>query len=322
VPEELSRVRPDVRIVNLETSITRSDRFAAKGINYRMSPENADCLAAAAIDCCTLANNHVLDFGRDGLLDTLSALDRLHIKTAGAGRNAAEAGAPAIMDVAGGARVLVWSFASTTSGVLRSWAATQERAGVNLLPDLSDRTVAAITEHIARLRRPRDIVVISLHWEPNWGLEVPEQHRRFAHALVDQAGVSIVHGHSSHHAKAIEAYRDRFVLYGCGDFLNDYEGIEGYESYRDDLTLLYVADINVSTKHVVGLHLVPFQIRRFQLVRASEQDRHWLQQTLDRESRGYRTTVELASDGCLRVHSHGAVRYGTGSATGDQGGAT
>jgi poly-gamma-glutamate synthesis protein (capsule biosynthesis protein) len=132
--DELDRLRPDVRIVNLETSITRSNRFAAKGINYQMSPENAGCLAAAAINCCTLANNHILDFESDGLLDTWSALDRPHIKSVGAGRNAIEAAAPAIMDVGGGARVLVWSFASTSSGVPRSWAAARDRAGVNLLP--------------------------------------------------------------------------------------------------------------------------------------------------------------------------------------------
>jgi poly-gamma-glutamate synthesis protein (capsule biosynthesis protein) len=256
------------------------------------------------------------------LLDTLSALGRLRIKPAGAGHNAAEAGAPAIIDVAGGARVLVWSFASTTSGVPRSWAATHERAGVNLLPDLSERTVTTIREQITRLRQPRDVVVISLHWEANWGYEVPEQHRRFAHALVDQADVSIVHGHSSHHAKAIEAYRNRIVLYGCGDFLNDYEGISGYESYRDDLALLYVADVNVTSKHVVDLDIVPFQIRRFQLVHASKQDRHWLQQALDRESRGYGTTVELSDEGRLRARPSGAGRRETGSATSNPGGAT
>jgi poly-gamma-glutamate synthesis protein (capsule biosynthesis protein) len=305
--DELKRLRPDVRIINLETSITRSNHFAAKGINYRISPVNAGCLAAAAIDCCTLANNHVFDFGPDGLLDTLSALDRLHIKTAGAGRSTTEAGAPAIMDLAGG-RVLVWSFASTTSGVPRNWAATPDRAGVNLLPDLSEETVTIISEQIARQRRPRDVIVISLHWGPNWGYDVPERQRWFTHALIDQADVSIVHGHSSHHAKAIETYRSRIVLYGCGDFLNDYEGIEGYESYRNDLALLYVADVNQSSKQVVDLNIVPFQIRRFQLLHPSEQDRHWLQRTLDRESRGFGSIVELSVEGRLQVYQSGA-RY-------------
>ena len=85
--DELNRVQPDVRIINLETAITHSEDFAPKGINYRISPENADCLTAAGIDCCVLANNHVLDWGRAGLLDTLTTLERLQIKSAGAGRN-------------------------------------------------------------------------------------------------------------------------------------------------------------------------------------------------------------------------------------------
>lgn len=301
--DELNRGRPDVRIINLETSITRSEEFETKGINYRMSPENADCLAAAAIDCCVLANNHILDFGRRGLLDTLLALDRLHIKPAGAGRNLAQAGSPAILDVAGKARVLVWSFASTTSGVPRSWVATLENSGVSLLSDMSEVSVARIFEQIERVRQPRDVIVISLHWGPNWGYEVPEELTRFAHALIAKANVSIIHGHSSHHAKAIDVHRNRFVLYGCGDFLNDYEGIGGHESYRGDLALMYLADVDPITKDVVTFEVVPFQIRRLQLVRASKQDNDWVRQTLDRESQRFSTRLTETSEGRLLVYS-------------------
>ena len=94
--EELNCARPDARIVNLETSITRSDAWVDKGINYRMSPDNAGCLLAAGVDCCVLANNHVLDWGEAGLLDTLATLKTLGIKTAGAGRDAPAASRPAI----------------------------------------------------------------------------------------------------------------------------------------------------------------------------------------------------------------------------------
>ena len=100
--EELNRAQPHARIINLETSITRSEAYEPKGINYRMSPENAGCLATAGIDCCTLANNHVLDWGRAGLLDTLATLHQLRIKTAGAGRDLAEASAPAILEAVDG----------------------------------------------------------------------------------------------------------------------------------------------------------------------------------------------------------------------------
>ena len=62
---------------------------------------------------------------------------------------------------------------------------------------------------------------------------------QLAHSLLDEAGVDVIHGHSSHHVKGIEVYKGKAILYGCGDFLTDYEGIQGYEEFRDDLVLMY-----------------------------------------------------------------------------------
>jgi poly-gamma-glutamate capsule biosynthesis protein CapA/YwtB (metallophosphatase superfamily) len=300
--DEWRRVNPDLRVVNLETSITRSNAFVPKGINYRMSPDNAPCLAAAAPDLCVLANNHVLDWGRAGLLDTLAALRGLGIRTAGAGRDAAEAAAPAVFEVAGG-RVLVLAFSTGESGTPDDWAAGTDVAGVNLLagwPALSNANVAAIGDELAPSRRADDVVIVSIHWGSNWGYPIPRDHRRFAHALIDRAGVSVVHGHSSHHAKAIEVYRDRLILYGCGDFLNDYEGIKGYESFRDDLAVMYFAEIGQGGA-LEALELVPLQIRRFQLVRAMRQDARWLAEVLDRESRPFGARVAIGPEGRLTV---------------------
>jgi poly-gamma-glutamate synthesis protein (capsule biosynthesis protein) len=266
-----------------------------------MSPENAECLKAASIDCCALANNHILDWGRAGLLDTLSTLEHLHIKTAGAGRDLNEASAPAMLEVGGQCRLLVFSLASPTSGVPRNWVATAESPGVNFLRDLSENSLVGICEQIARARRPGDIVVVSIHWGPNWGYEISDDQVRFARALIDRADVTVVHGHSSHHAKAIEVYRNRLILYGCGDFLNDYEGISGYEEFRDDLALMYFVDIDRRSRELVALDIVPLQIRRFRLVRVSSQDVVWLQRTLDRECEKYATHVALAPEGRLAV---------------------
>jgi poly-gamma-glutamate synthesis protein (capsule biosynthesis protein) len=299
--EELTHTRPDARIVNLETSITRSEDFALKGINYRLSPENAGCLTALAPDCCALANNHVLDWGHAGLLDTLATLDRLHIKTAGAGYNAGQASMPACIDIAGKGRLVLYSFASVTSGTPRSWAATHGSAGVNLLTDLSEGTAAHIADQIAQQRQPCDIIVISIHWGPNWGYDVPDEQRRFAHALIDRADVSIVHGHSSHHAKAMEVYRNRLILYGCGDFLNDYEGIKGYEEYRDDLALMYFAEIMPESRDIATLEVVPLQIRQFRLSRPSNDDCFWVQQMLDRQCRRFNERITQISDGRLAL---------------------
>lgn len=296
---ELEHRQPDVRIVNLETAITRSEDFIPKGINYRLSPENAECLKVARIDCCVLANNHVLDWGRAGLSDTLAALRRLGINSVGAGRNLAEAGRPAIVEVPGKGRVLVFAFACPSSGTPGSWAATTDAPGVNFLPELSETAAQRIAEDIMHFRRPGDVVVASIHWGPNWGYEITDEQRRFAHALIERAGVAIVHGHSSHHAKAIEIHRNRLILYGCGDFLNDYEGIRGYDEYRDDLALMYLAEVDVRRQRLLALEMVPLRICRFQLIHPSDADVQWLQQTLDRECRRYGAAVARRSDRSL-----------------------
>jgi poly-gamma-glutamate synthesis protein (capsule biosynthesis protein) len=268
-----------------------SPRYGYKGINYRMSPENAACLAAAKIDCCVLANNHVLDWGRSGLRETLATLEKLNIKAAGAGRNDREARAPAVLNLDDG-RLLIFSFGSTSSGVPIQWAATGDTPGVNVLPDLSEAIAFEVADQIMARRKPGDLIVVSIHWGSNWGYYIPDEHTIFARTLIDKAGVSIVHGHSSHHPKAIEIYRDSLILYGCCDFLNDYEGIRGYERYRDDLVLMYFADLDPTSGGLHALKLLPLQIGNFRLSIPSWRDIQWIQQTLDGECQKFGTRTE------------------------------
>jgi poly-gamma-glutamate capsule biosynthesis protein CapA/YwtB (metallophosphatase superfamily) len=303
--DQLARMEPDARIVNLETAVTRSNDRANKGINYRMSPENADCLAAARIDCCVLANNHVLDWGRFGLKETLATLKKLNIKTTGAGSNDQEARAPAVLNLAD-ARLLIFSVAATSSGVPFEWAATEHIPGVNLLPDLSETSACDVADQIAAFRKPGDLIVVSIHWGSNWGFDIPREQEVFARTLIDKADVSIVHGHSSHHPRAIEIYRDRLILYGCGDFLNDYEGIGGHEDYRDDLPLMYFADLERASGSLHALKLVPLQIRKFRLSIPERRDIEWIVETFDSECLRFETRVALDSEGQLVVTRQGA----------------
>jgi poly-gamma-glutamate synthesis protein (capsule biosynthesis protein) len=296
----LERMQPDARIINLETAVTRSNDRMNKGINYRMSPENAECLTAAGINCCVLANNHVLDWGRAGLLETLTTLQKLNVKATGAGRNDHEARAPAVLNLSK-ARLLIFSFGSTSSGIPLEWAATPDTPGVNLLPDLSEATASEVADQVMAFRRPGDLVVVSIHWGSNWGYHIPHAQEILARALIDKAGVSIVHGHSSHHPRAIEIYRDRLILYGCGDFLNDYEGIHGYERYRDDLALMYFADLDPTSGSLHALKLVPLQIKNFRLSIPLGRDIEWIQRTLDGECKRFGTRVIFDSERQLVV---------------------
>ena len=200
---EFERAKPDVRIINLETSVTTSDEWVRKGINYRMHPDNIACLSAAKIDCCALANNHVLDWGEAGLIETLETLEGVGVKWAGAGRDFEEAGAPAILEVGGKGRVIVFAFGTVTSGIPSAWAASKSRPGVSLLQNLSDGEIQRIAGKVHAVKRRGDLVVASVHWGSNWGYRIQPVQRAFAHKLLDEARVDIIHGHSSHHPKGI-----------------------------------------------------------------------------------------------------------------------
>lgn len=295
---ELDRIAPAARIVNLETAVTAAgEPWPDKGIHYRMHPANVGCLAAAKIDCCVLANNHVLDWGDRGLADTLATLRAAGLRTAGAGSDEREAAAPAVIDAGGGARVLVFAFASAESGVPPEWAARGARAGVSLLDDLSQRSADAIADRVRATVRHGDLVVVSLHWGGNWGYRVGREQRAFARRLIDSGLVHAVHGHSSHHPRPIEVYRDRPILYGCGDLINDYEGISGHESYRAELALMYFPAFDPSDGRLLRLRLVPVRMRRFRLERAGDDDARWLAATLTRESGAFGTRLQRDADG-------------------------
>jgi len=135
-----------------------------------------------------------------------------------------------------------------------------------------------------------------LDWGGNWGYAIGRDERAFAQALVE-AGTDLVHGHSSHHARGFEVYRERLVLYGCGDFINDYEGIGGHESYRGDLAGAYF--VRLVEGRLRELTLVPFRSRRLSLRRAAAADAQWLLDTLNRECRPFGARLALAADGSL-----------------------
>jgi poly-gamma-glutamate synthesis protein (capsule biosynthesis protein) len=292
--EVLDRESPDVRVGNLETSVTTSDEYDRdKGIHYRMSPENASVLQPPQFDCLTLANNHVLDWGRAGLEETLATLRREEVGCCGAGRNHAEARAPCVSRGGVDGRVAVWAVGDRSSGIPRSWSAGEDRPGVRLKPATRD-----LVSEIAGGANG-SVRVVSIHWGENWGYAIPRRQQKLARVLIDEAGVSVVHGHSSHHPKGVEFYNGGLILYGSGDFMNDYEGIGGHERYRPELTAGYLVDIDAATGRAERGIALAFRLRRFRLERASGSDTQWLAETLHRVSP--RGSVGFAAQSAGRI---------------------
>jgi poly-gamma-glutamate synthesis protein (capsule biosynthesis protein) len=297
----LDDARPDIRVINLETSITRSDEFApGKAVNYRMSPGNVPFVSAVRPSVCVLANNHVLDFGRRGLTETLDSLAAAGLPSAGAGEDERAARQPCALPLAAGGRVLVFSVGFGTSGIPPSWAARPDRSGVAYFDEPTGKAADLVVQQVSAGRESGDLVVVSVHWGPNWGYSVGHGERRFAHRLVE-GGVDLVHGHSSHHPRPIEVHHDRLVLYGCGDLVNDYEGISGHGQFRSDLRPLYLATLDRGSGALVRLRLAVLSAWRLSLRPAAPEDVAWLATTLDRVSSGLSTRVVVDRDVWLDV---------------------
>jgi poly-gamma-glutamate capsule biosynthesis protein CapA/YwtB (metallophosphatase superfamily) len=301
--EVLDAAQCHARIVNLETSITSSSDFApGKGVHYRVNPANLAALTVVRPDACVLANNHVLDFGHRGLLETLDVLSTAGLRIAGAGRSAAEAAAAAVVPIPGSSgRLIIVAFGTPSSGIPLSWAARPDRAGVNLLTRFTDAQADQLCHRARSLRRPSDVVIASAHWGSNWGYDIELDQVRFAHRLID-GGFDLVHGHSSHHPRPLEVYRGKLILYGCGDLIDDYEGIRGHEQYRGDLRLLYLARVDQSSGRLVDLHMAPLQARQLRLHKASVGEAEWLQSVLNTVSHPFGSRIDLDADGLLTLH--------------------
>jgi poly-gamma-glutamate synthesis protein (capsule biosynthesis protein) len=301
----LAQIAPAVSVINLETAVTSGDGFVqGKAIHYRMNPLNLPSLAIARPDVCALANNHALDFGRPGLSDTLGALAGAGIASAGAGEDLEQAGRPAVVPIAGGGRVVVLACGMASAGIPDTWAATEDRSGVYFAADLSDAVADEIVGRLRAVRQPGDIGIVSLHWGSNWGFEMSRDQIRFARRLVD-GGADIVHGHSSHHPRPIEVYRRRLILYGCGDLINDYEGISGQEDFRGDLRLLYFPKVHRATGELAELAIRAVRSRRLRLEHASATDALWLERVLEETSQRFGTRITTRADGMMTLVLYG-----------------
>lgn len=249
----------DWRLCNLECVISdRGEPWYPKVFHFRSAAKNVAVLSAARIDAVSLANNHVLDYGYDALVETIEILDRDGILHAGAGRNFEEA-----------SRVATTEVASRKLGLLAftdnepDWEATASRPGVFHVPvDLHGERAGRLLEIIRRNAKNLDLLIVSAHWGPNWGYAPPRQHIGLAHALVE-AGAGIVFGHSSHVFRGIEFHHNRPILYGAGNFIDDY-AVDEVE--RNDESFIYALGIKNGTPS--GLQLYPTVIRNFQARRA------------------------------------------------------
>jgi poly-gamma-glutamate capsule biosynthesis protein CapA/YwtB (metallophosphatase superfamily) len=180
------------------------------------------------------------------------------------------------------------------------------RPGVNRIADVSEGTLDSIASQVRATRTPDDLLIASIHWGGNWGYDIPSDQRSLAHGLIDSAGFHLVHGHSSHHAKAMELHRGHLILYGCGDFITDYEGSSGYEEFRGDLSVAYLPSLSPSGR-LVDMEMFVYRLRKFRLEPAPSKDVLWLEQHLNENSAAFGTRLKWSGENILRLEPAAAA---------------
>lgn len=209
----------DLFVVNLECPFTERGEKLAKNFNFRARPELAAALAAGGVDVASLANNHMLDYGPEGLFDTISTLDALGIAHFGAGRTLAEARAPTFVEKKGITfAFLGYFFLGDRNIEPKEVIATAVQPGV--AGDFSDLAAmkAMVDADVRAAKQRADHVIPFFHWGRE-GTTEPEPYQvELAHTAID-AGAAAVIGSHPHVLQGIELYQGKPVAYSLGNFV-------------------------------------------------------------------------------------------------------
>jgi poly-gamma-glutamate synthesis protein (capsule biosynthesis protein) len=242
----------DLTIVNLECAITDREaewEGAPKAFYFGAPSVAIESLTDAGVDLVSLANNHSLDFGRQGLLDTLDALGAHGIAAAGAGRTLEDALAPAVVERRG-VRVGMVAYCDHQE----DFAARADAPGIAFL-DLDDEGSARdrFQRSLDRMRNLGvDWPILSLHWGPNMVWRPSPRFVRLAHAAIDM-GFAALFGHSAHVFHGIELYKGRPIFYSTGDLVDDYAVDSEFEN---DCQLLFDVSLNGLAIQEIGAYPV------------------------------------------------------------------
>jgi poly-gamma-glutamate capsule biosynthesis protein CapA/YwtB (metallophosphatase superfamily) len=297
----------DLNIINLETAVTTHPTpWPNKAFNYRMHPSNVDFLKAARVHYVSLANNHSLDFCEEGLVETVRSLEEEGIKFAGAGRSREEAVAPAKLilgkddigkngdaDEEGEREYEVHVYSASDHP--QSWSSVPGFHHINYTSQTRDHLRRLLT---STSTSPPALKIFSIHWGPNYAWRPSAQIVSLAHFLIDECGVDIVHGHSSHHVQGVEVYGGKLIIYGCGDFVDDYAVDAGF---RNDVSAVWRVVLGAKEGDGEGwkgvsvkrLEVYPTRCRRFVtgFLEESERDYEWIRGKIKSLSAEFGTEV-------------------------------
>lgn len=277
--------KADLRILNLETTLTIHEEKNPKVFNFKALPDRVKTLQLANIDIVNLANNHTLDFKEEGLKETIATLDVNHIFHVGAGENSFQAQKPTIITKN---EITIGIIGCTDNEP--AWKATDNKPGINYIR-VGD--LATIRKQIDALRPNVDVLMVTYHWGPNMRQRPSQEFVQFAHDIID-AGADIIHGHSSHVFQGIEIYRNKVIMYDTGDFIDDY-AIDPI--LRNDQSCLFTITIHKNGPQSVMI--IPVIISNMQVNTATGNDKNEIINRMQILSQEFNTSI--SDNGAINI---------------------
>jgi poly-gamma-glutamate capsule biosynthesis protein CapA/YwtB (metallophosphatase superfamily) len=232
----------DILVGNLESPISTRGTDQGNPYPFRADPMIIPGLQFAGFDVLTLANNHILDWGREALSDTVSRLNDASIRVSGAGRNESEANTPAIVQSKG----MTFAIFSYTNLNSKSFFATGNSAGTSRFDERE------IVTAVQNAKKEGKVVIVSMHWGDEYRSRANVAQQKLGKTFID-AGADIVVGHHPHVAEEVERYGNGWIAYSLGNFIFD-------QNFSEETNKGLLLEATVTRGRVTGVRLVPIRI--------------------------------------------------------------
>ncbi len=235
----------NLTIGNLEGPI--SDKGINQGsiYSFRDDPRAAAGLSFAGFDAMVLANNHIFDWGRAALSDTVSILNSGGIRTIGAGRNEREANSAFVVDIKG-TKVAIVAY---TNLYPDSFFAHGD------VPGISQSSEEAMAATVRELRTKADVIVVAMHWGEEYETHSNAYQERIGRMLID-AGADAVVGTHPHVVQEIERYKNGWIAYSLGNFVFD-------QNFSDEVRNGIILRLILGGGHLRSMDALPISINRY-----------------------------------------------------------
>jgi len=279
----------DLNILNLETTLTQSSKSIPKLFNFKADRDVVETLVRANIDIVSLANNHIMDFSEEGLVETISVLDKVGIFHVGAGMNIEDAKEPIIITKEG-IKIGIIGYTNNEP----DWEAGMYNSGTNYIK-VGD--INKIKEDVDKIRNEVDILIATIHWGPNMREHPSKKFVDFAHKMID-SGIDIIHGHSAHIFQGIEVYNKKLIMYDTGDIIDDY-AVD--PEVRNDRSFIFLVDINKNG--IINIRLVPTLTHHMQVNHATGTDYREAIERMKKLSEEFDTHIE-EMDGIIIIENN------------------